>query len=74
MREMTGSSERAYKFEDIVSSAWISFIKTGNPNTEGMPNWEPYNTETGPTMILDDVCQLVYNHDKELIEYGTSPF
>lgn len=74
MREMTGSSERAYKFEDIVSSAWISFIKTGNPNTEGMPNWEPYNTETGPTMILDDVCRLEYNHDKELIEYGTSPF
>lgn len=74
MREMTGSSERAYKFEDIVSSAWISFIKTGNPNTQGMPNWEPYNAETGPTMILDDICQMVYNHDKELIEYGTSPF
>lgn len=74
MREMTGSSERAYKFEDIVSSAWISFIKTGNPNTPGMPNWEPYNAETGPTMILDDECRLEYNHDKELIEYGTSPF
>ena len=74
MREMTGSSERAYKFEDLVSSAWLSFIKTGNPNTPGIPNWEPYNTETGPTMILDDVCQLVYNHDKELIEYGNSPF
>ena len=74
MREMTGSSERAYKFEDLVSSAWLSFIKTGNPNTPGMPNWEPYNTETGPTMILDDVCKMVYNHDKELIEYGNSPF
>lgn len=73
-REMTGSSPRAYQFEDLVSNAWLNFIKTGDPNTEGMPTWEPYNAETGPTMILDDVCRMEYNHDKALIEYGNSPF
>lgn len=73
-REMTGSSARAYKFEELVSNAWLNFIKTGNPNTEGMPTWEPYNEENGPTMILDDVCRMEYNHDKELMEYGNSRF
>lgn len=71
-REMTGSSEKAYKLEELVSSAWIAFIKTGNPNTKGMPVWEPYNTETGATMILDDECKVLYNHDKALMEFAIS--
>ena len=31
-REMTGSSESAYKLQDIVSNYWIAFIKNGDPN------------------------------------------
>ena len=73
-REMTGASEKAYKFEDLVSSSWISFIKTGDPNVKGMPVWEPYNTETGVTMILDNECKVEYNHDKELMEFATPLF
>ena len=64
---MTGSTREAYVFEQKVSDAWIAFIKTGDPNCASLPNWEPYNAETGPCMILDNVCELRYNHDKELI-------
>ena len=67
-REMTGASDRAYKFERLVSSIWLAFIKTGNPNTKGLPKWDPYNAETGVTMILDDRCEPRQHHDRELMQ------
>lgn len=71
-REMTGASAKAYKFEQLISSIWLSFIKTGNPNVKGLPKWEPYNAETGVTMILDNKCESRQHHDKELIELSRS--
>ena len=67
-REMTGGEERAYALEKIISDAWLSFIKTGKPAAEGMPEWEPYNVETRPMMVLDDACTLEHNLDTELLE------
>lgn len=52
--EMTGATERAYKLADVMSSAWIQFIKTGNPNVQGLPEWQPYNDRTTPVMWFDD--------------------
>ena len=71
-REMTGASEKAYKFEKLISSIWLAFIKTGNPNVKGLPKWEPYNEETGVTMILDNKCEPRQHHDKELMEMSRS--
>ena len=42
--------------------------RTGNPNTEGLPEWEPYTADKGATMIFDNDCGMKYNHDKELLE------
>ena len=67
-REMTGSSESAYKLQEVISNYWLAFIKTGDPNVPGQTVWEPYNEETGPCMILDNTCVMKYNHDKALIE------
>lgn len=67
-REMTGGSESAYKFEKVISSIWLSFIKTGNPNVAGLPKWEPYNDQNGVTMILDNQCRPLSHHDKELMQ------
>jgi para-nitrobenzyl esterase len=67
-REMTGSSESAYKLADIMSDYWIAFIKNGDPNVEGRPVWEPYNEETRPTMVLDNTCETRHGHDSELID------
>ena len=67
-REMTGSSESAYKLADIMSDYWIAFIKNGDPNVKGRPVWEPYNEETRPTMILDNTCETKHGHDSELID------
>ncbi len=54
--EMTGATKEAYELADKMSSAWIAFIRNGNPNTKGLPTWEPYNDNTSPTMIFDNKC------------------
>ena len=68
-REMTGSSESAYRLADVISNYWISFIKTGDPNCKGQVKWEPYDAENGACMMLDNTCEIRHNHDKALMEY-----
>nr|MCR4824015.1 carboxylesterase family protein [Bacteroidales bacterium] len=67
MREMTGGSDRAYRFQETVSNIWLSFIKNGNP---GISAWEPYSEENGLTMILDDECRAARHHDDELLGFS----
>lgn len=71
-RTLTGCGEDAYKLEDKISSAWINFVKTGNPNTKNLPEWAPYTEGNGNTMIFDDECKVVTDHDKALIEFMDS--
>ena len=65
---MTGGGKAAQVLADKMSSAWLNFARTGNPNTEGLPEWEPYTADKGATMIFNNDCQVKYNHDKELLE------
>ncbi len=71
-REMTGASPAAYKFEKLISSIWVAFIKTGNPNVKGLPKWEAYNENNGVTMILDNKCYPLQHHDRELMQMSRS--
>ncbi len=38
---------------DKVSSAWVSFARTGNPNNSKIPNWPAFNTQTRTVMVMD---------------------
>ncbi len=71
-RTMTGGGEEAYKLADRISSAWINFVKTGNPNGQEVPEWAPYTPEKGATMIFDNDCRVRCNHDKALIDLVSS--
>ena len=51
----------------VMSSIWASFARTGVPEAEGLPAWEPYTREGGACMILDLHSSLVYHHDEELL-------
>ena len=66
---MTGGTPEAYRLSDLMSSAWIAFIRTGNPNVEGLPEWPKYTAENGNTMVFDNTCKVVHNHDRALLEY-----
>jgi para-nitrobenzyl esterase len=48
----------AYVLNKQMSTAWVSFARTGNPNHSGMPHWPTYSTETRETMIFNDPCSV----------------
>ena len=66
---MTGGGEEAIKLAEIMSGAWISFARTGNPNTDRLPEWPVYSDENGATMIFNNTCEVKYGHDRELVEF-----
>ena len=64
---MTGGGAEAQALGEKMSSAWLNFARTGNPNAEGYPSGNLYRRK-GATMIFNNDCQVKYNHDKELLE------
>lgn len=65
---MTGGGADACALANLMSNAWLNFARTGNPNADGLPQWEPYTAEKGATMIFNNTCEVKYNHDKELLD------
>jgi para-nitrobenzyl esterase len=52
--EMNGATEEAFELSDIMSTAWINFIKRGNPSTWGMPRWGRFDPERKNIMVFDE--------------------
>ncbi len=68
--DWTGNTEEAWKLSDLMSSAWLNFAKSGDPNVVGkLPEWAPYTAENGATMYFDNTCKIVNNHDRELMQF-----
>lgn len=53
---------------DLFSSIWVNFARSGVPSADSLPTWEPYTREGGATMLLDTTSQLVYHHDAALLK------
>lgn len=86
MRDAEGQrpwTEADYRMGDIISTYLANFVKTGNPNGEGLPEWEQptdgpafmhftdgraYPSETTPHPTRDQL-----NRDLILTKYGLSP-
>ena len=66
--EMTGGGKQAYVLADKMSSAWINFAKSGNPNAKGLPEWPVYTTAKGATMIFDNQNVVMNNPDEDLLK------
>ncbi len=50
--------ERDYEMEKIMSTYWVNFIKTGNPNGADLPEWKPYTRETGNILEFNEGATL----------------
>jgi len=71
-RTLTGGTKEAYSLADKMSSAWINFVKTGNPNCKELPTWPAYTEENKATMIFDNTCEVKTNFDQTLIDLVNS--
>lgn len=61
----TGGGKRPKALSQKMANSFLNFVRTGNPNGGGLPQWAPYSIENGETMILDDVCLMQNNPDSE---------
>ncbi len=54
------------RLEDQISGAWLAFMRTGDPSTEGLA-WEPWTAEHPGRMIFDEACGMDESDDAELM-------
>jgi para-nitrobenzyl esterase len=47
-----------YAVEKTMNNYWVNFVKTGNPNGEGMPEWGIYDKSSGNIMEIGDQPRL----------------
>lgn len=64
----TGGGARPRKLSEKMSDALLSFMRTGDPNCEALPEWPKFTIENGETMILNDVCEVKNDPDREARE------
>ncbi len=48
-----------YELADHMSTYWVNFVKTGNPNGAGLTQWPAYKKETKQIMQLDAKTNVV---------------
>ncbi|SFC85069.1 carboxylesterase/lipase family protein [Spirosoma endophyticum] len=46
-----------HKLADTMSSYWVNFVRTGNPNGTKLPNWPAYKPASENVLILDKTIQ-----------------
>ena len=59
------------KIAKMMSAYWVNFIKTGNPNGNGLPEWLPIKNSPEETMELGDKFEMrpIVDHEKfEVLE------
>jgi para-nitrobenzyl esterase len=61
----TGGGPRPKALSAKMAGALLQFMKTGNPNGAGLPNWPKYSSAKGETMVFDDVCKPENDPDRE---------
>ena len=50
---MSGVGEEQQRLADLMSTAWIAFARTGNPNNDMLPPWPAYDGDKRATMVFD---------------------
>ena len=70
-------TEEDLKLSDMISSYWVNFARTGDPNGPGLPEWPAFSEEDPKVMVFDtapearpltilDRLKVIDNHFSEL--------
>jgi para-nitrobenzyl esterase len=65
--------DRPWEEEDVevtrlMSGYWVNFIKFGNPNGPGLPQWPEFNADKQEVMILDARSEAKTLPDRDVFE------
>ena len=66
--ELPQPTDEDIRLADIMSSVWAQFAHNGNPNIDGLPNWNPYTAKNGEMMVFNHNCGIRNNPDRQLQE------
>jgi para-nitrobenzyl esterase len=54
----SAGSPAAFALSKQISTAWVNFARSGNPNHSGLPHWPAYTTNHRATMYFDTSCEV----------------
>lgn len=58
---MLGADESRYALASRMSGAFAQFARTGDPNNDSLPNWEPFDRSRRAMMRMDEEPELLIN-------------
>jgi para-nitrobenzyl esterase len=65
MPVMTHDLPSAHALAAKMNAAWIAFARTGNPNTNELPQWPAYTTAARAPMLFNDTSKVDNDPDRE---------
>jgi para-nitrobenzyl esterase len=51
--------EQDQQLAETMSSYWVNFAKTGNPNGEGLPDWPSFDPDAPRVMDFGDEAKVI---------------
>ncbi len=57
------------ELEKLMSSYWVQFVKTGNPNGPGLPLWKSFSKDDPQAMIFNDPPSSQILPGKEALDF-----
>ncbi|MDR1920002.1 MAG: carboxylesterase family protein [Tannerellaceae bacterium] len=61
----SGGGARPRRLSQKMADALLAFARSGDPNGSALPPWPPFTVEQGETMILNDICEVKNDPDRE---------
>lgn len=61
----TGGGARPRRLAEKMAGSLVQFMKTGDPNGRGLNEWPQYTSAQGEMLVLDDVCRVENDPDRE---------
>ena len=67
---MVGTGPDVQPLADTMSAAWAAFARTGDPNSEMLPDWPAFDLDSRSTMIFNSECRQVndpFSEERQVI-------